>query len=321
MNINKKMVRYKNEMLKLRISDLNSTELKVFMAICGELKNLQTNTIILDYLTLKKITNCDHKTNDEFTTILKNISESLFKVLYISETPKIHKYHVFFEKFIIDENTYTLTVNMHPEMAYLLNDWSGGEWSQFSLDTFNKIKGFAAKQLFRILIQYNGFKKAIINMEDAQLIMGCYKQRNNDFINRTIPNALKQFEELGIILPGWKYKAVKKNNFQILHFNYVMPNEIKKIAKKKILNIDNIKDPFVKAKATLLKEQGESDGFILAYVATNGNYEKTKSYYDFIKRHPEIEEYLDVVDFDEAMAEDLKEEELDIEDIFEMEDI
>lgn len=229
------LVKYKNDMNNLDVTKLSSTELKLFMAICAGLKDQGTNSITFDFSELRILTGITDKYGDDFVNALENIGKLLMSIIYTEYKvfDKNGKYNIslksFFTDFDIVPEDESLTVAMHPDLAYMLNDWSGSQWSQFALEYFNSIKGVAAKQLFRILVQYSGYsqKDMYISLNEAMSIMGCTGQRKNNFLNRTLPNAMKQFEKLGIIHPNWTIKKKDLTNGTVLIFHYIIPKEIK----------------------------------------------------------------------------------------------
>lgn len=82
MNENTKMIRYKNDMNKLDITKLSSTELKLFMVICADLKDEESNYVTFDILELKEYANLSNKSEREIVKMLENICDTLMNVKY-----------------------------------------------------------------------------------------------------------------------------------------------------------------------------------------------------------------------------------------------
>lgn len=285
------MIRYKNDMNKLDITRLSSTELKLFMGICADLKDEESNYVTFDILELKEYANLSNKSEREIVKMLENICDTLMNVKYWEFKKEKGKNKMgysfivkaFFESFEYDEASQTLTVSVNPNLTYLLNDWKLGRWSQFALEVFNSIKGFAAKQLFRFLVEYSNYKKMYISLELLQQMLKGQNARPNDFIDKTIVGAMKQMENLGIILPGWSVERKKrKYSADTVKLTYELTEKVK-VAKPEILKKDHFKlDPIIEGQVKMLKQQGKSDDFIECFIETE-DYIKAEILYNHRK--------------------------------------
>lgn len=284
-----KIVRYKNDMLKLDLSPLNSSELKTFMAICTDLRDNGTNEVEFTFQELKSITGIKDKQGKDFCDLLDDISSTLMEVIYCEYKPVGKKgmfsfsKKCFFGTFHVDSELEIVNISVHPDMVYMLNGWSDGKWSQFAMDVFNSIRGFAAKQLFRILVQFSNYPTAYMSMEEAKLLMGCTNQRNNTFCDQTIQRAMEQFERLGIILPGWSVEKEKRKNCpDTLRFTYLMNSEIKMLNTTESKSVP--KGDYFEGQLALLRQLGKPDAYIRCFEET-GDLNRADMLYKFRQEH------------------------------------
>lgn len=305
METNKNIVKYKNEMNKMDITKLSGTDLKIFMAICCELKDQGTNELYIDFTDLKSMVGMETYNNDKFFAALENVCQSLATVVYIYEELQYKngkrcvwkiEPKVFFKKFEINYNEKNILVSIHDDMVHMLNDWEGGRWSQFALDTFNSIKGVSAKQLFRLLIQYSEYPKMYITLDEAMQILGCSSYRPNDFVDKTLNGAMKQFENLGIIFPGWSVERIKGRKNSVLKLVYVLHDDVKMISthKNPPKKENNL---FFEGQLALLKQLGKPDSYIKCFEET-GDINKADILFKFRQEHGEDVDFNDLVELE-----------------------
>ena len=206
----KDIVKYNNDLNKLNMASLKEKELELFYAICLELKEKGTNTVIVDIPEFRKAFNIPAVNKKRFSEYLENTQDKFLSLKYALRTEKRLKKGVFFYDFDADLEENKMTIKINPEYAYILNgivDY----YTQFSFKEFQSLKCKYSKLLLPKLCQWQGTKKLEIEKEEMFEILGVpesYKKDISNF-NKKVIKPIK--EELPKIFNNLKIKTIKKS--------------------------------------------------------------------------------------------------------------
>ena len=206
----KDIVKYNNDLNKLNMASLKEKELELFYAICLELKEKGTNTVVVDITEFRKAFNIPAVNKKRFSEYLENTQDKFLSLKYALRTEKRLKKGVFFYDFDADLEENKMTIKINPEYAYILNgivDY----YTQFSFKEFQSLKCKYSKLLLPKLCQWNGTKKLEIEKEEMFEILGVpesYKKDISNF-NKKVIKPIK--EELPKIFNNLKIKTIKKS--------------------------------------------------------------------------------------------------------------
>lgn len=206
----KDIVKYNNDLNKLNMASLKEKELELFYAICLELKEKGTNTVVVDITEFRKAFNIPAVNKKRFSEYLENTQDKFLSLKYALRTEKRLKKGVFFYDFDADLEENKMTIKINPEYAYILNgivDY----YTQFSFKEFQSLKCKYSKLLLPKLCQWNGTKKLEIEKEEMFEILGVpesYKKDISNF-NKKVIKPIK--EELPKIFNNFKIKTIKKS--------------------------------------------------------------------------------------------------------------
>ena len=206
----KDIVKYNNDLNKLNMASLKEKELELFYAICLELKEKGTNTVIVDITEFRKAFNIPAVNKKRFSEYLENTQDKFLSLKYALRTEKRLKKGVFFYDFDADLEENKMTIKINPEYAYILNgivDY----YTQFSFKEFQSLKCKYSKLLLPKLCQWQGTKKLEIEKEEMFEILGVpesYKKDISNF-NKKVIKPIK--EELPKIFNNLKIKTIKKS--------------------------------------------------------------------------------------------------------------
>lgn len=239
----KDIVKYNNDLNKLNMASLKEKELELFYAICLELKEKGTNTVVVDITEFRKAFNIPAVNKKRFSEYLENTQDKFLSLKYALRTEKRLKKGVFFYDFDADLEENKMTIKINPEYAYILNgivDY----YTQFSFKEFQSLKCKYSKLLLPKLCQWNGTKKLEIEKEEMYEILGVpesYKKDISNF-NKKVIKPIK--EELPKIFSNLKIKTIKKstrntkNEIKSYLFTWTeKPKEIKDAEEVKTLEI------------------------------------------------------------------------------------
>lgn len=208
--MSKDIVKYNNDLNKLNMASLKEKELELFYAICLELKEKGTNTVVVDITEFRKAFNIPAVNKKRFSEYLENTQDKFLSLKYALRTEKRLKKGVFFYDFDADLEENKMTIKINPEYAYILNgivDY----YTQFSFKEFQSLKCKYSKLLLPKLCQWNGTKKLEIEKEEMFEILGVpesYKKDISNF-NKKVIKPIK--EELPKIFSNLKIKTIKKS--------------------------------------------------------------------------------------------------------------
>lgn len=208
--MSKDIVKYNNDLNKLNMASLKEKELELFYAICLELKEKGTNTVVVDITEFRKAFNIPAVNKKRFSEYLENTQDKFLSLKYALRTEKRLKKGVFFYDFDADLEENKMTIKINPEYAYILNgivDY----YTQFSFKEFQSLKCKYSKLLLPKLCQWQGTKKLEIEKEEMFEILGVpesYKKDISNF-NKKVIKPIK--EELPKIFNNLKIKTIKKS--------------------------------------------------------------------------------------------------------------
>lgn len=208
--MSKDIVKYNNDLNKLNMASLKEKELELFYAICLELKEKGTNTVIVDITEFRKAFNIPAVNKKRFSEYLENTQDKFLSLKYALRTEKRLKKGVFFYDFDADLEENKMTIKINPEYAYILNgivDY----YTQFSFKEFQSLKCKYSKLLLPKLCQWQGTKKLEIEKEEMFEILGVpesYKKDISNF-NKKVIKPIKK--ELPKIFNNLKIKTIKKS--------------------------------------------------------------------------------------------------------------
>lgn len=207
----KKLVKYNNELNKLNMGNLKEKELELFYAICVILRDRGTDKIILDITDFKNEFSISNKIDKKrFTEYIKSVQSKFLNMQYILETEKKIEMGVFFTRFLTDIEANVMTIQVNQPYAYILNDIVE-YYTKFSFMEYQSLKSKYSKILMPRLSQWDSIKKKEFKKEELFEILGVsenYRSKIVNFNNYVLKPAIT---ELKNIFYDLKVKPIKKS--------------------------------------------------------------------------------------------------------------
>ena len=207
----KKLVKYNNELNKLNMGNLKEKELELFYAICVILRDRGTDKIILDITDFKNEFSISNKIDKKrFTEYIKSVESKFLNMQYILETEKKIEMGVFFTRFLTDIEANVMTIQVNQPYAYILNDIVE-YYTKFSFMEYQSLKSKYSKILMPRLSQWDSVKKKEFKKEELFEILGVsenYRSKIVNFNNYVLKPAIA---ELKNIFYDLKVKPIKKS--------------------------------------------------------------------------------------------------------------
>lgn len=233
------VVKYHNQMNKLKFKGFNAIELDLLMTICSKMKEQGLKTIKFSFEQLRKLSKYSKDTEiKRFVKDLNNTYRKLIKIDFWIETEHKIIGFVLFSKYEIDKLKETVTIGVNPEFYYVLNELTSN-FSVFELDEFLNIKSKFSKECYRRLKQYRHTGLWKIDIEEFRAIMDIPKNYQMCDVDRRVLSPIKK--ELSSLFEGFKIQKKKGIKNKVTHLiftfkaeerNKSIPNKYPKVEKK-----------------------------------------------------------------------------------------
>lgn len=152
------LVKYNDDMNKIRFTGLTKTHMDFLMAICAKVKSRGTDEVILKTQEIKEITKFKKGGKTDFFEELREMTYQLQKIngSIVDRTPNHRKFinFVLFTVFEYDDKEGWLKVQVNKRFAHLLNEFD--KYTSFELAEFVELKSKYAKNLYRFLKKWRG---------------------------------------------------------------------------------------------------------------------------------------------------------------------
>ncbi|MGL6101385.1 MAG: replication initiation protein, partial [Fusobacteriaceae bacterium] len=244
-----KIMKYHNDINKMKIGGFSKAETDIFFSLLLKAKDNQDKIIIMDFLELKQLSNGD-KNNDRFVKNILGLSSKLKTLNQTMEVePGVFLTFSLFGSIRTDTNKKIIKVPIGEEFSYLVKGLLGN-FTLLDLEELVKLGSNYSKTLFRLLKQWETTKEYIVKMDVFKELMGIPSTYRMTNIDQKVLNTV--MEELKPLFPNLKLEKTKKGRvMESLKFTW---NQKKK------------KDPKIvpmKVKASIGEKEHEEDMLLL----------------------------------------------------------
>ena len=147
------LVQYRNDLNRVTLN-FNEKCLDIFFTICQRVKNKGDADVMLTFSEIIELSNYKTRSIARLTGDLDLLYNQLLNLRYKIEDDKQIIRFSLFNKYKIDKKQKNITISLNEEFKYILNDFMSGDYTRFDLSEFTGIKSIYAKNMFRILKQY-----------------------------------------------------------------------------------------------------------------------------------------------------------------------
>lgn len=235
------IVKYHNDLSnQIVIKTLNATELNVLMALCGKMRDKDTDEVIFTFQQLKELIKWDNNNNELFIKNLINMNKKLISLNFTFRENKRTTQFVLFPTFITDEINKTLTVRVNKDFSFLLNNISSN-FTRFELDNFTTLQSKYSKYLYKELMKFKSTGYLIMTIEDFRNKLDIPLKYRMSEIDKKVLTPAK--EELSKILKKFEIKKLKKGkNISHIEFTFNPIKNIENIEEIEIIEICEIEE-------------------------------------------------------------------------------
>lgn len=210
-------VRYHNDLASVPLQDLTAIELNLFFAIFRRCMDRGTDTVIINFKTLRKEARYKDKHNDRLAKCLWNMYKKVMRMtINIGSTGHAEDEEKFFlyEDFDVYEESQELHVAIQEEFAYLLNDLDSN-YTSMDFDVFVELDSKFSKNCYRQLMRYRDTGIWAVSL-DAFLWLMCVPEsygmadinkRVLRVINRDLERVIAEFHVEKVYGDEWGHKV------------------------------------------------------------------------------------------------------------------
>lgn len=228
MNKSKDLVKYHNDINKLKMGNLDEKELELFFALCVELKDIGEDEVKINIREFKRKYNIANKNNIRFEKYMETVVNKFLDTRIIIKTKNKLDIGNFFTRFTLDFDVNTLFVQINRSYLYLLNNLVE-MYTQFNFEDYQNLKSKYAKRLMPKLSQWNGTKKIEYKKDELYEILGAtesYKTDISSFNKRILKPATTELRKIFFNL---KVKPIKNINKSINSYLFTWSDKPKEI--------------------------------------------------------------------------------------------
>lgn len=228
MDKSKDLVKYHNDINKLKMGNLDEKELELFFALCVELKDIGEDEVKINIREFKRKYNIANKNNIRFEKYMETVVNKFLDTRIIIKTKNKLDIGNFFTRFTLDFDVNTLFVQINRSYLYLLNNLVE-MYTQFNFEDYQNLKSKYAKRLMPKLSQWNGTKKIQYKKDELYEILGAtesYKTDISSFNKRILKPATTELRKIFFNL---KVKPIKNINKSINSYLFTWSDKPKEI--------------------------------------------------------------------------------------------
>ena len=181
------IVKYNNDMNDVVFADFTDTELKIFFAICSQIRDKQNNEVVFTFDQLKSLTDEKrHYSTTEYAQLMESIYHKMLHLSfkYDDGHDKAGEFLIFqsYERSLAQE---TITVRVADRYVYFFNELTS-RFTRFELNEFVNLPGKYSKLLFRLLKQYKSTGVAIYDFSKLRLLLDVPENYQNKAVTQRV---------------------------------------------------------------------------------------------------------------------------------------
>lgn len=190
-----------NDLIDLPLRKFNSSEIDILLAICYKCQEQETNTVVLPFDQIRKLSHYQAKDDARFYKDIESTGNKLFTLNIKIGNEREYTKFVLFPTFTVSEKEQTLTVQLHEKFAYLLNDLSKN-YTSLELQESATLRSAYAKSIYKKLRKERDRGKWIVTLKDFREYLDIPEVYKPGHISTKV--IIPSIEELSPFFPGLK---------------------------------------------------------------------------------------------------------------------
>lgn len=268
---NQLRVKYHNDLSCIKTTSLKESDLNVFFALCAKAKDENSTEIKISFESFIKAAGLSDKatvnTRKKMINFIDKRYDVLSKLEYKSKTDNSLMRFTLINKLYVEENDDFITLRIDEDFLYILNTES--DFTKFVLANFVGLNGKYAKNLYRLLMRFDGTGWADYAIDDFKNYMGVPEgYRSKDILAKVINPAIEEIKSKKLMqdircemkTSGRQGRAIKGFHFEFkVCINDGMPGQLSIYDGDKELRTYNAKKKLERKNSFLNYQQSEFD--------------------------------------------------------------
>lgn len=228
MGISELKVKYHNDMNAISTKNLNEVDLNVFMALCAKAKDKNISEIELSFDEFIEASGLEKKSTVNTRKKIIDFIDSRYSKFSILEYKKksdkglIRFYLV--NRLYVPEDENVVRMRIDEDFLYILN--TNKNFTKFLLSDFVDLKGKYAKNLYRLLVQYDDTGWADFTLSDFKEYMGIPSgYRPKDITEKVIKPSIEELKAKKLFNEiNYEVKKARNRGAEVkgYHFNFTV---------------------------------------------------------------------------------------------------
>ena len=151
------IVKVHNNLIDLPLRRFNSSEIDIFTALCYKCNEQDTHEVVLPFSEIRELAHYKNKNEEQFISATKTMNEKLMSLHFTIGNERNFTQFVLFPTFTVSSDSETLTVKVHEDFAYLLNNLSN--YTSIELQESTALKSTYSKGIYKKLRQFRNTDK------------------------------------------------------------------------------------------------------------------------------------------------------------------
>lgn len=148
------IVKYHNDMNTVALRKFNSLEMNIFISICSKMKEKNEEIIEFSFDKIKELAKIEGEYSiEKFGKMLDSVYEKLLKTSIKIGNDRRWVRFVLFTKYEIDLDKQTVTIQVHSEFKWVLNELTA-KFTRFELEEYVDFKSSYTKEFYRRMKQF-----------------------------------------------------------------------------------------------------------------------------------------------------------------------
>lgn len=142
-----------NDLTDLPLKRFNASEIDILHTICYEVKNKETDEVIIDFDKIRQLSHYQNKNDDQLTESITQTNKKLLQLNFKVGTERDFIQFALFPTFRVNADAGELIVKVNEPFVYLLNDLSGN-YTAFELQQSAELRSTYSKQIYKKLQEF-----------------------------------------------------------------------------------------------------------------------------------------------------------------------
>lgn len=203
------VVKYHNDLNTITMRRWSREEMNFFFSIISKTKEQGTNTVTFNSEDLKELSKFADKHSKRWLEVMEKTTEKVVQLYYKEKKNGEINIMTLFNRFSINLETQTITVEVSNQWEYILNEFQAN-FTVFELAEFTEIRSTYAKTMYRLLKQWRTQGKKTYSVQEFRANLDIPKSFKAGMVAKRVLEPIQK--ELSAYFKGLKITPLKSNS-------------------------------------------------------------------------------------------------------------